>query len=235
MKHGDRIFMFWAKTPSPGNLGDVLGPIILGQLGVLCHWVRKENGGKWISIGSIARFAMPGDTVWGSGIMRKSDEVSQKANWLAVRGPITGKKCGCKCYGDPALLVSRYFPKADPSTDYGRIVVPHYRDIDCVPYDVPFVPPITSDPVSTSIKIGSADRVASSSLHGIIVAHAYGVPAGWWRPTDRLNGDGTKFADYAAGVGITLTPSRTLDGVRYCVPSESAIRAAQERLLNALL
>ena len=44
--------------------------------------------------------------------------------------------------------------------------------------------------------------VAASTLHGLILAHAYGVPAVWVRPTDVPVGDGFKQRDYLASVDV---------------------------------
>jgi hypothetical protein len=49
--------------------------------------------------------------------------------------------------------------------------------------------------------IASCRAILSSSLHGIIAAHAYGVPATWVKPSDRPKGDGFKFLDYWASMG----------------------------------
>lgn len=43
--------------------------------------------------------------------------------------------------------------------------------------------------------------ILSSSLHGIILAHAYGIPALWIRNTD-CGTDGFKFHDYFSSVNI---------------------------------
>src|SRR5262249_41386283 len=49
-------------------------------------------------------------------------------------------------------------------------------------------------------EITSCRYLLSSSLHGLVVAHAYGIPALWVRFSDTLLGDGTKFRDYLSAV-----------------------------------
>ena len=55
-------------------------------------------------------------------------------------------------------------------------------------------------------RIVSCDLIASSSLHGLVVAQGYGVQLGWVEFSGRLKGDGVKFADYFAAVSVPILP-----------------------------
>ena len=212
---------WWSKGPKPGNLGDVLTPIVLRGLGISVEWADQARA-EMLAIGSIIRFARPGQAVWGSGAMWATDSPSPDAHYLALRGPITGevvRKAGGTdpgVYGDPALLLPLIHDRpVEQVHDLG--VVPHYID------DPPSGPwhtisPLSSDPLAVVDRIRSCRAIVSSSLHGIIVAHAYGIPAAWVRLSDRLDGDDTKFRDYAASVGVELPPYLTVRSARPILP-----------------
>jgi hypothetical protein len=172
---------------------------------------------KLLAIGSIIRFATR-HAVWGSGAMRTTDVPSPQARYLAVRGPLTRDvviRAGGDCpevYGDPALLLP-LFHNEPVQQKYEMGIVPHYRDMEALTCaklsGLPFVWPLAANPLTVVDRIRQCKAIVSSSLHGIIVAHAYGIPAAWLHST-RLNGDGVKFRDYAASVGIELTPYETI-------------------------
>jgi hypothetical protein len=46
----------------------------------------------------------------------------------------------------------------------------------------------------------------SSSLHGLVLANAYGIGAVWLKCYDTLGGDDTKFLDYFASVKLNMKP-----------------------------
>lgn len=52
-------------------------------------------------------------------------------------------------------------------------------------------------------KLLSCDRILSTSLHGLIAAHAYGIPALWIKD-GYINTDGFKFKDYFSSVDIEI-------------------------------
>jgi len=201
--------MFWAKFPKPGNVGDLIGPYLYRMdTGREPEWEQPKNP-SLITCGSVIRFAGPDTTVWGAGHIQAGDHSHPQARYVAVRGPRTREMVladGGDCppvYGDPALCLRHVFM---PSTEqHGKpVMVPHYVDrVRCFPYGGGWriVSPLTTDVEAFASALASAPYVLSSSLHGIVIAHAYSVPAAWLRISDEVVGDGFKFRDYCEGIG----------------------------------
>jgi hypothetical protein len=228
------IKLWWSSSPKPGNFGDILSPFILREMGYTVTEVNRNSSGKFMCIGSTAKFIKPDDIVWGTGIMRNSDPIEKNAKYLAVRGPLTGAKVGCDIYGDPGLLCSHFWPLEKKETK--RLgFIPHY--VDYKKYDVggnDQINLLNSNPIEVMKHVVKYDSIISSSLHGIIVAHSYGIPAGWWQPSNKLDGDGSKFEDYARSVDIELKPSKNYKNVVMTLPTKEKIKQIQGRLLNAI-
>lgn len=195
---------FWHRSPSPGNLGDALTPIILEALSLPVEWASKAVA-DMVACGSVIDATRPGMYVWGAGAMSKDSRPDPEAYYYAVRGPLTERiveLAGGICsgaIGDPALLLPGFHD--DPIEQrWHRGFVRHYAD-DGPPDDdaVVEISPV-GEPLAIVDQIRECWSVVSSSLHGLVVAEAYEIP--WeWRPCDRLKGDGTKFLDFAASVG----------------------------------
>ena len=217
---------WWSRKKSEKslyeNFGDALVPFIVSRITnekfrrVDPNTARKYRIFKkkhYFIIGSVLRMATTHTIVWGAGIIKKDAEV-KKAFFLLVRGPITRNRLlelGYKVperYGDPALLLRLFYKKKEDSS--GIIgVIPHYVDHEDV-YELynakkPFriIDMSTNDPQEVIDRIVGCDFVISSSLHGIIVAHALGIPAAWMKVSERLYGDDVKFYDYFKSVGIS--------------------------------
>jgi hypothetical protein len=166
-----------------------------------------------LGVGSTARFAQPNDHIWGSGIICRSDYLNPKATYHAVRGPLTRQRvldCGGDCpavFGDPALLLPRWIDTSGILRRFELGVVPHYADQQQLdrshfPDSTVFINVLNARPEVVIGQICMCKRIISSSLHGIIVAHAYGIPARWGKFSDNLSGDDVKFLDYFLSVGI---------------------------------
>lgn len=221
---------WWSKSPSPGNFGDILTPYILDYFDIKHRYVSHPKKAEMLCIGSIAKFARKNTIVLGSGTMRRSDRLDPRADWQLVRGPHTrdivishGGSCPAM-YGDPALLMPLITGPIEQTDKIG--IVPHYVDYEYVIntyYGRKVINVLNPDPLDCVRQIGECDKIISSSLHGIIIAHAYGIPAAWVRFSNKLSGDDVKFADYFDSISADWTVSEE-DRVRYIdPPSESVI------------
>lgn len=204
------------------NVGDTLTPVILEALtDHKAEYVEDSYEGKLLMVGSLLEFARPGDTVLGTGYNKEDEIDGTGIRFLAVRGPLTRAKIKNaevpEVYGDPALLLPLiYKPKVKKEHRIG--IVPHY-------FDKPFTKElarragekyidIESDWKTVVNEIVSCEKIISSSLHGVIIAEAYGIPVQWQQFDDRVQGAQFKYDDYKAGA--------------------TDIKATQKGLLNAL-
>lgn len=153
--------------------------------------------------------------VWGSGLIERNKRIRYLPDKIhSVRGPLTREellKKGVSCpeqYGDPALLISRYYRKLVDKT-YAWGIIPHYSD-ENNPVLQEFLES-HSDVILISMrnyddwheimeKILSCNRVISSSLHGLIMADSYGVRNCWVKFSDNMRDDDFKFHDYLMSV-----------------------------------
>lgn len=198
--------LFWIRSQ---NLGDSLNFVLYKAI-TKAEPVWSDQPGKILAIGSLAHLAAPGDILWGVGAM--SDDMyphcDHATKAIAVRGPLTAwmfKKQGVDIsdtvFGDPAILIPQYFkfPRKKGQEEY-ILVVPHYADCElAMKYDWPENYKVVS-PMKNTLElielIARADAVVSSSLHAIIVAESYDVPAVWVEFSDNVRGNGFKFHDY---------------------------------------
>ncbi len=219
---------WWSKVKSEKsdkeNFGDLLVPFLLSKLTSLrFRWSRphKKKYFKvfkkkhYLMIGSIIRFANLHSIVWGSGIIDSNDNVA-KATFLGVRGPHTRKRLLSlgynvpERYGDPALLLALFFKQNKNQIKYKYGIIPHYVDYDEVCKDYANVPNVkvidvlTNTPETVIDEILKCEFTLSSSLHGIIVSHALGIPSLWLKVSDRLTGDDIKFYDYFDSLHLNI-------------------------------
>lgn len=166
---------------------------------------------KLLAIGSILILANEGDVVWGTGMNGKRMDLSQyhfdHLDVRAVRGPLTRAflidNFNIECpevYGDPALLVPRVFPefKKKQKPVYEYLIIPHYSEEFLFPKCLFPNVVYPSEPWDKVIQaIVNSKFVISSSLHGIVVAEAYGIPARYLRLSD--SEPLYKYIDYYSG------------------------------------
>ena len=219
MLFSDSIRLFWwneikLQKKKKENYGDLLGKYLVEKISnKKVVWVKPASFSIinifkpiYVTVGSILAHVNSNCVVWGSGIISKEYPV-KKAKYLAVRGPQTRKflvNQGYQVpeiYGDPALLLPMYyFPDIEKKFELG--IVPHYNDFKLVKdiftenRNILVIDLMTNDIESTTDQFLKCERIVSSSLHGIIIAHAYNIPAIWQRFSDVPFGDNIKFQDY---------------------------------------
>ena len=210
--------MFWACRRQK-NFGDLLGPYIFyNRTGLKPTFIESRNryAGKLLfTVGSILHHIKRRDqaVVWGSGIMDRNYRFCRPSRVVAVRGPYTGQRLKdldyptSAVYGDPGVLLPRFFAPRT-SENFALGIIPHRVDLPHL--GEPFVSKevkiidVTAPIEEVVQNIQQCRYIVSSSLHGLIVANAYGKRAGWFRMSDRLKGDDVKFLDYYHGIQPTL-------------------------------
>ena len=167
------------------------------------------------AIGSIiSYYTTKNIIVWGSGLISKDDNVAV-AEFRAVRGKYTQMRIQELGYskplalGDPALLLPLvYITKR--SFEFSIGIIPHYvhyQRLNALYKDKGIKIINLLDPIEEVINdINSCKFTISTSLHGIIVSHSYGIQSLWVDFPEiadtLLDGDNIKFIDYFSSVNI---------------------------------
>lgn len=195
---------YWTKRR---NFGDLLSPHIVSYVsgGREVVWANRRRA-ELLALGSLGEIALPHQNLWGTGVQHPQRFYAghlPNPKQALVRGPLSeylfdsvGKEA--KCVGDPALLLPRFHQP--PPGDTGTVVIQHHTRGEHLDPELSYVD-----------RIANARAVISSSLHGLIVADAYGVPSAWlW---DRPTMHRFKFYDYFMSQGRPI---------EWCTSIESA-------------
>lgn len=227
---------WWVGQP---NFGDLLTPLLLQHFSDLrIGWAAVKEA-DLVCVGSILDQLPPrwDGVVIGSGKLREDSHVDLScAKVMALRGPLTAKSVkgvrGGFAIGDPGLLADEL---VTVTKEYDLGVVPHWSDkrLEHRPEFLRYNPLIirpSDNPLDVLRQIGSCRKIVSSSLHGIIVADAFGIP----RRTEmaerfpREGGD-FKFRDYSASVGVPFKVGKLQEAPR------SKVADRQYELYDALV
>jgi pyruvyltransferase len=120
-----------------------------------------------------------------------------------------------RVYGDPALLVPLWFWPDVRRTHEVGIVIRHSEHLwrDAVTPDGPvrIIDFGSADLEAVTREILSCRTIISSSLHGLVIADAYGIPNAWLGTDGRVggsrpNGGEFKYLDYFASVNKLRRP-----------------------------
>ena len=198
------------------KFGDELVEPILGFMnpGAEIEHVGRTCQGKILCIGSelAGGVLKEGDTIWGYGAKYdRPIQLPEKAILLATRGPMTRKLIqgvdGEGIYGDPAILMPLIYtptPITELTKTYRIGVIPHYVDYSRfkdLKDPAICVINVKDNPFKIIDQIEACEIIISTSLHGCIVAEAYGKIVVWLQVSDKIHGAAFKFNDYFTGSG----------------------------------
>ena len=226
------------------NFGDLLGPLVVQRL-LRARGIdpgRSRTTGTLFSVGSVLHFAITGDVVWGTGRNGKEGDAAHDFTSLdvrAVRGPLTRDFLRARgievpeVYGDPALLLPGLMPElvaASKDKQHAVTIVPNLNDMRRERLRGPQVLDPTSPVLTCLNRIAQSALVVGSSLHGIVVAEALGIPA-------RLVVSGSenvfKYDDYYRGTGRTNYTAAETNAAAIAMGGETGLDWSPDPLLEA--
>lgn len=234
----DFLVAHWqVRGPVARNWGDKLNPYLIARLsGMSVRHVSQvsmaDRHDVLCVVGSMLGYVDFRNTViYGAGLIAADRKlmVTPKAVH-AVRGHLTAQKLretGVVAHpvavGDPALLMPLvYTPTPQAEWDVG--VIPHFRDAA-----LPLMERLRQEQSNIRLidvfsgieefcdQIASCRVILSSSLHGLIAAHAYGVPARCLKLSHNPLGDGFKYHDYLStiiGEDTVYSGIQTVEDIR---------------------
>jgi hypothetical protein len=243
-----KIKAYWWKGVR--NFGDALAPFLIDYFcNAALQWgVVIES--KIVTIGSILEHIPFGwrGYICGAGRLKSYSQLHLRdADILALRGPLSARGIkGDFALGDPGLLADELVGPQEKIYDLG--IVPHWKDKELVPRFLKMFfsseeerekrgkPKIiainpSDPPLKVVAEIGSCRRLVTSSLHGMIVADAFGMPRRVEVARALLNdteGGDFKFRDYSASIRTPFEPGKMTE------PSRWSIEDTKHEIYHAL-
>lgn len=196
------VLNYWNRTV---NLGDAISPIIVNYMLKQKEIdIKKEVAERkhLYAVGSNLTSGIQDCCVWGSGVasVKSCHRLGGRAlDIRLVRGPLTRialqdyNYSVPELYGDPGILLSEiYNPIVEKKYKYGVIYHSSEKKKKISDTSVLYIDVATENYKFFVEQLKSVEKVISSSLHGIILAEAYGIEAVLLQPPK----DMTKYYDW---------------------------------------
>lgn len=230
---------FWQDKK---NIGDAISPIIVE---FACKYYGIDLNKSILqtkhlfAVGSIITAGCQDCTIWGSGILNStitSRVKNRKLDIRAVRGPLTRiilTDYGFDVpmiYGDPAILLPLiYNPSISKKYDIGVIL--HLNRGVKISEECHKINIVTDDYKTFINEVKSCKLILSSSLHGIIIAEIYNIPAILLNPKADL----LKYYDYYYSTGRLYFPiaETVTEALSLEAPAIPDFSDMQEKLLKS--
>ena len=215
----------WWHVGRP-NFGDDINPSFFEAIGGRrVRFAADPRRPHLLGAGSILGRATPQSIVCGSGLLEPpSGSPCRPGRLVAVRGEKSAAALAAPAetlLGDPLVLIDTLVePQA---TRYPVGIIPHVRSVARWQAHAPrgaYLLDPGLEPWRLIREIAACELIISQSLHGLIVADAFGIPNVWIAPSADMAGGRFKFDDYFS----------TLDAPKDCVPEAAALAARPETL-----
>lgn len=192
----------------------------------------------YMFIGSvIGNWRLDNTIIFGSGVRLPDVKlIGKPMKIIAVRGPLTASvltKNGINCpdvFGDPALLLPKYYKPIIKSDEKRPLIVIHYESKLSTN-----IRELASELNANILNMGNykkwtdvidvicnASYVISESLHGLIVSEAYKIPSVWIEFIEHPDYWNFKFNDFYESIGkkskapiIVYNNSISLQNIEY--------------------
>lgn len=213
----DEVNLYWWRGNGFKNFGDELNPHIISYLtGKSIKRVEKSQT-DLIGIGSILDWFPERSTsyhVWGAGTLCPTSLLPVNNYKISLlRGPLTKSLISNDTnvdYGDPGILASKIW-QANPHKKFDWGVIVHFsqenkqwvKDLVSNTSNCLLISVKNENMGDLMLQISSCNKIASTSLHGLIVADSYCIPNIWLWDNNLHRGGQWKFFDYFAGVNRT--------------------------------
>lgn len=218
---------WWKEVP---NFGDRIAPLLLEHFADLkVEWDTISHA-QVASVGSILEHIPPlwDGYILGSGKLFEFSRLhlhTKTATVLAIRGPLSARGiAGSYALGDPGVLADELVGIQPKQWDLG--IIPHWQDKELAskfqalikaPNTIKVINP-SDDPLTVLRQIGACRRIVTSSLHGMIVADAFGIPRRVEIcPAMAKDGGDFKFRDYSASIQTPWETGKMREASRFRV------------------
>lgn len=203
----------WGDKVNPYLVEKITGKKVVSSNSIFNYKHKPEI----LGVGSIITGDLSNYVIWGSGIIsEKTTALNKPRAILALRGLNTLKKMeevgsGCDVFGDPVLLFPEIIFKHNVEKKYKYGIVPHFKNkksegikkiVELNNPEIKIIDIQSEGVEQFVIDILSCENILSSSLHGLILAEAYGIPTCRVVFSEKILGGDFKFYDYYSGVGI---------------------------------
>jgi hypothetical protein len=238
---------------APGHFGDTLTALLLNHYGVPFEMAGALEEATLLGIGSTLDLVAPGTgplVVWSAGFRAapaRPVEFGPAVRFLAVRGYhsdalIQPARRGDFVIADGGLLAARLVDAAAVAKTCDLGIVPHATDRDAVAalglagWPGAKIIDVTAPAEQTLRDIAGCRRIAASSLHGVVVADAFGIPnvRVTFAGGRTLAGGDFRFGDHASSLGyeagtVAVGEETTREGLMAAIdqaPPHPAVPAA---------